>query len=125
MSLGTVLSSVLAIVLSLGLVLLIAWGALWLLRRFQDGQFGSVRRDNPGRTLRFTRTLPLGPRERLVLVEVDGEELLLGVTAHSIVELKAWPRPDGGAEAAAPVPNTAAPERPRFRLPLASNGPGQ
>lgn len=125
MSFGTALSSVLAIVLSLGLVLLLAWGCLWLLRRFQDGQLGSARRADPGRTLRFTRTLPLGPRERLVLVEVDGEELLLGVTAHSIVELKSWPKRDAGA-----LPDTAEPDAPatarqRFRLPLVSSGPVQ
>lgn len=118
MSFGTAFSSILAIVLSLGLVLLLAWGGLWLLRRFQDGQLGSLRRESQGRTLRFTRTLPLGPRERLVLVEVDGEELLLGVTAHTIVELKTWPKREADPASDAPPA-----ERPRFRLPLGTSDP--
>ena len=123
MSIGTVLSSILAVVVSLALVIALAWGALWLLRRFQDSSFGKARALNDGRNLRFVRALPLGPRERLVLIEVDGEEMLVGVTAHTITQLKSWPpgsRPFTADEAAPPAPDTAEPrERPRFRLPLA------
>lgn len=91
MSFGTVLSSLLAIVLSLAFVMALAWGVLWLLKRFQDGSFGRLSGNETGPNLRFERALPVGPRERLVLVEVDGEQILLGVTAHSITPLKTWP----------------------------------
>ncbi len=100
MSFGTVLSSLLAIVLSLAFVMALAWGVLWLLKRFQDGSFGRLSGNETGPSLRFERALPVGPRERLVLVEVDGEQILLGVTAHSITRLKTWPsnsnNDDGG-----------------------------
>jgi flagellar protein FliO/FliZ len=91
MSFGTLLSSLLAIVISLAFVGALAWGTLWLLKRFQDGSFGRLAGSDMGRTLRFEKALPIGPRERLVLVEVDGEHLLLGVTAHAITPIRSWP----------------------------------
>jgi len=91
MSFGTLFSSLLAIVISLAFVGALAWGTLWLLKRFQDGSFGRLAGTDMGRTLRFEKALPIGPRERLVLVEVDGEHLLLGVTAHAITPIRSWP----------------------------------
>ena len=41
----------------------------------------------PGRratSMRIVESLSLGPRERLVMVEVAGQKLLLGVTAQSV-----------------------------------------
>ena len=122
MSIGTVFSSLIAIVLSLAVVLALAWGGLVLLRKFQDGSFGRLDPRPEGRSLRFERALPVGPRERIVLIEVDGEQMLLGVTAHAITQLKTWPAgespvaEDGGEE----VPRTdGETEKPRFRLPMA------
>lgn len=40
-----------------------------------------------GGTMRLVEHLSLGPRERLVIVEVAGEHLLLGVTAQSVSRL--------------------------------------
>jgi flagellar protein FliO/FliZ len=91
MSILTVLSSLMAIVLSLAFVIGLAWGGLWLLRKVQDGAFGKLTGEHTGRELRFERALPIGQRERLVLVEVDGEQLLLGVTANAITLLRSWP----------------------------------
>lgn len=95
MSFGTLFSSIMAIVISLTFVGVLAWGTLWLLKRFQDGSFGRLAGTDMGRTLRFEKALPIGPRERLVLVEVDGEHLLLAVTAHTITPIRSWP---AGAE---------------------------
>ena len=116
MSIGTVLSSILAIILSLLFVIALAWGGLWLLRRFQDGSFGKLSGSETGRTLRFERALPVGQRERLVLVEVDGEQMLLGVTAHSITQLKTWPAGSQGASEATTDPEAAKAERFRLRM---------
>ncbi|MGB3471683.1 MAG: flagellar biosynthetic protein FliO [Erythrobacter sp.] len=91
MTLSTLFSSLLAIIISLGFVVALAWGTLWLLKRFQDGSFGRLSGAETGKTLRFEKALPVGPRERLVLVEVEGEHLLLGVTAHAITPIKSWP----------------------------------
>lgn len=121
----TILSSLLAIILSLGFVIGLAWGGLWLLRKAQDGAFGKLTGEHAGRELRFERALPVGQRERLVLVEVDGEQLLLGVTAHAITLLRSWPAEDvpRGAPGAEPPAATVDQEDKRkarrFRLRMA------
>lgn len=91
MGFGAVISSILAVILSLGLVLGLAWGAIWLLKKVQDRQLG-LDKNNPGRgDIRFVRSLPLGQRERVALIELDGERMLLGVTAGGISLLARWP----------------------------------
>lgn len=121
MSAGAVLSSIFAIVLSLAFVIALAWGALWLLRKFQDGSFGRLNADEDGVTLRFERALPVGPRERIVIVEVEGERMMLGVTAQAITPLKSWPlaERERPPEPVPPSDDRPATARPRFRLPFA------
>ena len=124
MSAGTVLSSIFAIILSLAFVLALAFGAIWLLRKFQDGSFGKIRPGDGGRTLRFERALPIGPRERLVIVELDGEHLLLGVTASTITQLRSWPKDEATSFDQTDDASAAPPEsRQRFRLPMARSEP--
>ncbi len=128
MSFGTLFSSLMAIVISLAFVGALAWGTLWLLKRFQDGSFGRLAGTEKGRTLRFEKALPIGPRERLVLVEVDGEHLLLAVTAHTITPIKSWPV-DGDADPSAtpleagadePAATSLTAKAKRFRLRMAN-----
>lgn len=92
MGIGAVVSSLLAIVLALALVLGLAWAVIWLLRRLQDRQMGGSagEGEEAGRTLRFVRALPIGPRERLVLVEVGGEQLLVGVGGGLVTLVAHW-----------------------------------
>ncbi len=84
MGIGTVISSILAVVLSLGFVLGLAWGAIWLLKKLQDRQMGVGSNGDDPDAIRFLRSMPLGQRERVALIEVDGERLLLGVTTGGI-----------------------------------------
>ncbi len=94
MGLGTVISSIIAMVVALALVLAMAWGAIWLIKKVQDRQLG-VRDDLAAtRTMHFVRSMPLGQRERIVLVEVGDREMLLGVTAGGINLLADWPVAD-------------------------------
>lgn len=99
------MSSLLALVLSLALVLGLAWGAIVLLRRWQDHSLGGTAGGASGpagdRRLRFVRALPLGPRDRLVLVEVGEETMLLGVGASGIALLSHW---DAAGTPLPPVP---------------------
>ena len=89
MTFWTVLSSILAVVVSLALVLGLAFVALKGIRRWQDRFPGA---DEGGeRPMRFLRALPVGQSERLTMVEVRGEVLLLGVTAGGISLIKSWP----------------------------------
>lgn len=66
--------TVLALLLVLGLILAMAW----LLRRMPGNRFAG------NAALRPVASLALGARERLMVVEVGGEQLLLGITASSI-----------------------------------------
>lgn len=74
-------------ILALALVLGLAWGSLKLLKRM-NLNLGAA----PGAPgLRYLRALPVGPRERLVVVAYEGETLLLGVAAGQITLLDRRP----------------------------------
>ena len=64
----------LALLLVVGLIVFLAW----LLRKLPGAGLKSL----PG--LRVVAALPVGPRERVVLVDVGGQQLLLGVTQHNV-----------------------------------------
>ena len=75
-------TSVATMLVALAFVLLLAWGALHLLKRFQLGRGGGAA--GAPEALRFVRALPVGARERVVVVHYRGEEWVLGVTAGGI-----------------------------------------
>lgn len=105
MGIGTVFSSLLAIALSMALVIGLAWGTIWLLRKWQDKTMGVDAEGNgSGRNLRFVRALPLGQRERVVLIEVGDETMLLGVGTGAITMLSRWDKD----QRPVPVPASAA-----------------
>lgn len=92
---STVLGSILATVLALAFVLGLAWVALRLLKYWQDRNLGSTPDAGSGdRALRFLRALPVGTRERVMLIEAEGERMLIGVTAGGITLLARWPATD-------------------------------
>lgn len=70
---------------------------LWLLKRLQ------TLRPAAGGTLQLNGQLALGPRERVVLVQVGDRELVLGVTPQQITLL---------AEQAAEIDDSPRPARP-------------
>ncbi len=109
MSIGTVLSSILAIALALGFVLALAWGTIFLLKKWQDRQLGDQGGTGEDWSIRFIRSMPLGQRERVALIEVRGETLLLGITAGSVSVLSRW----AGDAKSYPAPHL--PERPEAR----------
>ncbi|QTD56130.1 flagellar biosynthetic protein FliO [Parasphingorhabdus cellanae] len=90
MGIGTVVSSIMAIVVAMIVVLAMAWGVIWLLRKLQDRTMTEAGEGGGERPMRFIRALPLGQRERLVLVEIGGEQLLLGVGGGIITMLAEW-----------------------------------
>ncbi len=61
---------------SLALVLAVLVVFLWLLKRFTPLAGNDA--------LRVVAMLSVGPRERLILVEIDGERLLIGATAQQM-----------------------------------------
>lgn len=82
----------------------------WLVLRVMRGRMGGASLSGPGTrgaaplpALRVLRALPVGARERVVLVEHGGERWLLGVTAGGISTVAHWPAGPDAAEAGAPV----------------------
>lgn len=68
------LQSIGSLLLVLAILLVMVFAARWFMQRRPQG----------GRRLRFVEAMALGSRDKLLLVEVDGKSLLLGVTAHNI-----------------------------------------
>lgn len=83
-AIGAAASGLLGTLVALAFVLALAFGALRLLRQWQNRAPGI----GADVGLRFVRALPVGPRERVVIVEIEGERVLIGVTAGSITLLK-------------------------------------
>jgi len=71
---GSLGGAVFALVLVVGLILALSW-----LARRMPGLGGAAGASHP--SLRIVGALALGPRDRLVVVEVGGTQLLLGVGA--------------------------------------------
>ncbi|QHM73238.1 flagellar biosynthetic protein FliO [Mixta intestinalis] len=68
---------------AMALVILLIFACAWLARR--SGLASRLRAD--GNMIAIKASYSLGQRERLVVVEVDGERLLLGVTPGAITRL--------------------------------------
>ncbi len=82
--------------LGLAVVLALIWGAAWLVRRLTPAA-GSV-----GSAIRVVAAQSVGPRERVVLIEVGEQWLLVGVAPGQVNALQALPK------GAAPLPSAPA-----------------
>jgi flagellar protein FliO/FliZ len=71
----------------LALILVLIFGLSWFVKRFSQGGL----MQNP--TIKMVSAMPLGTRERLMLVDVGGKQLLLGVTATQINTLHVFDEP--------------------------------
>jgi flagellar biosynthetic protein FliO len=72
--------------LGLGLVILLAWGAVYLLRKTAVGQ----QLGGAGGMIRVAERVYLGPKKFVCLVEIGGKALALGVTEEHISTLTQW-----------------------------------
>lgn len=82
-------------VLALLMVLALIVGLGWLLKRLPGSGF------RPPEGMKLVASLSLGARERVVVVEVNGQQLLLGVSTGGISTLHVLPEP----LPATPAPN--------------------
>lgn len=98
----------LGVLVALFIVLGLAWISLRFLARMQPGAAGPGGAPAP---LRYLRAMPVGARERVVVVAYHGEELLLGVTAGGVTLLDRRPL----SPAAAEPPPTMASDAARLR----------
>ena len=78
---------VLRIIGSLLLVFGLMGALLWGLRRMQM-KIGPAM---PGRRLLIVETVGVGPRQKMALVRVDGQEFLVGLSPGQMTALGQWP----------------------------------
>jgi len=84
------------LLLVLGLII----GLGWLLKRMPGGAF------RPAEGLKVVASINVGAKERVVVVDVNGQQLLLGITAGGISTLHQLPEP---------LPQTPAPALPNLK----------
>ena len=75
------------VVIALVIVIAAIAGSAWLMRRFGPTQMG------PGGAMRVIGGVMIGPRERLVLVEVNDTWLIIGVAPGHVSPVHSMPRP--------------------------------
>ncbi|MGF1762826.1 flagellar biosynthetic protein FliO [Aliivibrio kagoshimensis] len=64
---------------SLIFVLLLIFGLAWMMKKMRvPGMMGS---SGP---LKVIKQMPIGPKERIMIIQVGEEQLVVGVTAHNI-----------------------------------------
>lgn len=99
-AIGMAVSGLFGTLIALAVVLGLAWLGLKGLRQWQDG---SLRRNGtePDHPLRFIRALPVGQRERVMLIEAKGEIMLIGISGGAVTLLRNW-GPDGEGAPAPP-----------------------
>ena len=81
-------AAILRLIGALFFVLLVFFFLIWVFRRLQPGAVAGA-----GGTMRVIASLPLGARERLLLVEVGKQQLLLGATPAGITLLHTLSEP--------------------------------
>ena len=81
------IAGLLQVVLGLLVILLLIGGTAWLLRRFTH--FQATAQGN----MKILGGLPLGPRERVVLIQVGDKQLLLGVAPGRVQTLHVLEQP--------------------------------
>ena len=95
---GGMLQAAFGMAMVLGLIFLCAWAA----RRFGLQRLGT------GNVVKVVSSSSLGQRERVVVVEIDGTWLVLGVTASQIQTLHTLPAKPGTTHASAGMATPAA-----------------
>lgn len=90
--------------LGLGLVVALAWGSVWLLRRTALGQ-GAV---GGGSAVRVMERTWLAPKKAIFLVDIAGRTLALGVTEEQISVLSSWEDGQIDVQPSAPGPGAFA-----------------
>ncbi|MEO6928750.1 MAG: flagellar biosynthetic protein FliO [Casimicrobiaceae bacterium] len=85
----------------LGIVLALIWGAAWVMRRLNVGTQAA------GSAIRVLASQALGQRERIVLVEVADQWLVLGVAPGHVSALSTLPKGTLPPRSATPAPFAA------------------
>lgn len=98
---GSIGGQLTQLVLGLLLVVGLIFGLAWLMRRVQRAGPGN------GQVIEMIGSRALGPRDRLVLVQVGEEQILLGLTPGRITPLHVLKQPVEVAQTQAATPEFA------------------
>ena len=96
---GSMLQVLFGLVLVLGAIA----GTAWLLRRYTPGQTSA------GGVLKLIGGMMVGPKERLVLVEIGDTWLVLGVASGQVNTLHTMPKPPSANDQTVATDNDAFP----------------
>jgi flagellar protein FliO/FliZ len=107
---GLGLAGMLQALLGLALVLVLVLGVAWLVRRF------GLQAPRLGNTVKVVGGVMLTPKERVVVVEVQGTWLVLGVAPGQVSMLHSLPATPDAAERGSPSDTTPFAERLRESL---------
>lgn len=80
-------SHLLSVTMALLFIVALIFVVSWFMRRFGQGVFSNTAQ------MKVIATMPLGTRERIMLIDVGGQQLLLGVTATNINTLHVFAEP--------------------------------
>jgi len=75
---------ILRLLILLPLVGGMAWGSLWLYRKYQPGMLGG---GQANKAVKLVDALPMGTMGKLAVVEFEGQRLLLSVTRGKIEKI--------------------------------------
>lgn len=84
---GGTLQTIMSLGLGLVVVLALIFGCAWLVRRV-NGMHGVNTN-----AMRIVSVMSVGQRERILLLEVGGQQILIGVTAHNVRTLHVFDEP--------------------------------
>ena len=100
-TIGTALSGLFGTLIALAVVLGLAWLILRAVKRWQDrGGFAGAEQNGE---LRFVRALAVGQRERVMLIEAEGERMLIGVAQNGVTLLRNWGEREDWGDTQTPV----------------------
>ena len=88
MNAGLTAMEVLRMLGSLAVVIALLLAVLWSLKRMQNKMLTT---SQPGRRLQVLETLGVGTRQKLALVRVGEQEILISITPTQINSLGQWP----------------------------------
>jgi flagellar protein FliO/FliZ len=98
-----------SVTLALALVLAAIFACAWIARRVRG--FGN----RSGNALDVIAEMPLGPKERAVLLRVGAEQILIGVAPGRVNTLHVLREPVEPSKSVTPAAAATQPERPSFR----------
>ena len=104
--------SLLQVLPGLGAVLLLIAACAWVAKR--AGLGGGRVGGNPA--IRFISSQSLGAREKVVIVEVNGQWLVLGVAPGRVSTLSQMPKPESPAASPVSAATPDAPVKPAFAV---------